>query len=230
VTGGGGGGGGGASYILPTARNASSTWTAANPAITVSWSPTPTPPPAPIPALVASVTPNTGTTNGGLAVTIFGSYYGQARQVYFGGTPAPSFQVTGFSTITAVTPPGVVGTVDVRVVGAGGISAISANDQFVYTAPPAPTPAPAPSPSPTPSPAPAPKPDSPEICVVPNTLRASLSSAKRRLESRHCALGTVTQPTSKRGYTLVVLRQSIPMGTRLLPGDKVNLRLTSVKR
>jgi hypothetical protein len=230
VNGGGGGGGGGASYVIPTASSPTMSWSSANPSITVSYTPTPTPPPAPNPAIVASVTPNTGTTNGGLTVTIFGSYYGQARQVYFGGTPAPSFQVTGFSTITAVTPPGVVGTVDVRVVGAGGISATSANDQFVYTAPPSPTPAPAPSPTPTPTPTPTPSPDSPEICVVPNTLRASLASAERRLRSRHCTLGSVTQPSAKRGYTLVVARQSIPTGTRLLPGDRVNLRLVSVKR
>jgi hypothetical protein len=230
VSGGGGGGAGGASYVTPGASAQSLTWSAANPSITVSYTPTPTPPPPPNPAIVASVTPNTGTTNGGLTVTIFGSYYGQARQVYFGGIPAPSFQVTGFSTITAVTPPGVVGTVAVRVVGQGGISNLNTNDQFTYTAPPTPAPAPTPNPTPTPSPAPAPPPDSPEICVVPNTLRASLASAERRLTSRHCTVGTVTQPRAKRGYTLVVSRQSIPTGTRLVPGDRVNLRLVARKR
>jgi hypothetical protein len=40
----------------------------------------------------------------------------------------------------------------------------------------------------------------------------------------------VTQPSAKRGYSLLVTRQSIPAGTRLLPGDKVNLRLTAKKR
>ena len=55
--------------------------------------------------------------------------------VHFGAIPATSFNVNSATEITAVVPPG-TGTVNVRVTGPGGQSAVSAN--FTYSAAPVP--------------------------------------------------------------------------------------------
>ena len=74
-----------------------------------------------------------GVTAGGDTVTIHGLDLDGATAVYFGGMPAASFSDDGFQ-ITAVSPPGIVGTVDITVTNASGISDVSTADQFTYGA------------------------------------------------------------------------------------------------
>jgi hypothetical protein len=81
---------------------------------------------------VTSVSPNTGAAAGGETVTISGTGFTTAKGVYFGGVAAASFTVNSDGSITAVTPAGTAGTVDVTVSAAGGTSATAPADQFTY--------------------------------------------------------------------------------------------------
>jgi hypothetical protein len=85
----------------------------------------------PVPT-VTGVSPSTGSAAGGDAVTITGSGFTSAYDVSFGGVSA-SFTVNSDGSITAVTPAGNPGTVDVTVSTVGGTSATSTADQFTYT-------------------------------------------------------------------------------------------------
>jgi hypothetical protein len=93
---------------------------------------TPQVPPVPT---ISSVTPPTGTSSGGVAVTIVGAGFTGASSVVFGTTPA-TFTVNSDSTITATTPSGALGTVDVQVTTPGGTSAVGGGDQYTFTPPP----------------------------------------------------------------------------------------------
>jgi hypothetical protein len=93
------------------------------------------PPPAPT---VTGVTPASGPSAGGTAVTISGTNLTGASAVYFGGMAASTFTVNSATSISATTPPG-SGTVNTTVVTAGGTSASSVNDQFTFTGSPAPS-------------------------------------------------------------------------------------------
>jgi hypothetical protein len=86
-----------------------------------------TPPPAPT---VTAVSPASGPSGGGTAVTITGTNLGSATAVEFGSTPG---SITGDSatTLTARSPAG-SGTVNVTVTTPGGTSATSAADEFTY--------------------------------------------------------------------------------------------------
>ncbi|GIT79810.1 hypothetical protein LLS1_14790 [Leifsonia sp. LS1] len=64
---------------------------------------------------IASVTPDSGPETGGTAVTITGTGFTGATGVTFGGTAGTAFTVVNDTTITATTPPGTPGTVDVVV-------------------------------------------------------------------------------------------------------------------
>ncbi|MEU5208658.1 IPT/TIG domain-containing protein [Streptomyces sp. NPDC020742] len=75
---------------------------------------------APVPSL-SSITPNSGATTGGTAVTLTGTGLSGATAVRFGSTPATSFTVVSDTQITAVAPPG-TGTVQVTVTTPGGTS------------------------------------------------------------------------------------------------------------
>jgi hypothetical protein len=88
---------------------------------------------------VASVAPASGPTVGGEAVTITGSFLDGATQVLFGSLPASSFTVDSAGQITAIAPAGPAGTVDVRVEGPGGTSAISPGDRYTFVTPPPPS-------------------------------------------------------------------------------------------
>jgi hypothetical protein len=81
---------------------------------------------------VTGVSPNTGSAAGGDTVTITGTGFTNAYGVSFGGVSA-SFTVNSDGSITAVTPAGNTGTVDVTVSAYGGTSATSTADQFTYT-------------------------------------------------------------------------------------------------
>ncbi len=92
---------------------------------------------AAVPAVTA-VSPSQGPTAGGTTVTITGSNFNGAAQVLFGNVPATSFTLNSATQITATTPAGAAGTVDVKVTTACGTSAASPADQFVYADVPAP--------------------------------------------------------------------------------------------
>ena len=82
--------------------------------------------------VVSSITPGFGPAAGGTTVTINGKYFKGTTAVTFGSIPAASFTVTSAKTISAVTPPGLVGAVDVTLTNASGVSGTSAVDQFTY--------------------------------------------------------------------------------------------------
>jgi len=80
---------------------------------------------------VTGLSPSSGLDIGGDAVTISGSGFTNAYEVDFGGVAAP-FVVNDDASITAYTPGGADGTVDVTVISAGGVSAPNAADQYTY--------------------------------------------------------------------------------------------------
>lgn len=87
---------------------------------------------------VTGLTPSDGPTSGGTQVTITGTGFlaaPAAWAVYFGATPA-SYTIDSNTQITATSPAGSAGTVDVTVTTTGGTSATSAADQFTYVSAP----------------------------------------------------------------------------------------------
>ncbi len=90
----------------------------------------------PLPPTVVSVVPNSGTTAGGTGVTITGTDFSGATAVKFGSNPATIFTVNGDTSISATSPAGAAGTVDVTVTAPLGTSATGAADQFTYASPP----------------------------------------------------------------------------------------------
>jgi len=95
-----------------------------------------TPNPAPT---VTAVTPSSGPTNGGTAVTITGTGFLAGATVKLGGTSATNVAVVNGTSITAVTPAHAAGTVSVVVTNTDTKSGTLTNG-FTYTAAnPAPT-------------------------------------------------------------------------------------------
>jgi hypothetical protein len=80
---------------------------------------------------VTSVTPASGSREGGTVVKVGGTNLLGATAVRFGAAAAVSYTVNSNSSITAVSPAG-TGTVDVTVTTPGGTSATSVLDQFRY--------------------------------------------------------------------------------------------------
>lgn len=87
------------------------------------WEPLPT---------VTSVSPSSGPPSGGTRVIINGSNFSGNSSVQFGSEEAIDVEVISSTEIRATSPPGSLGTVDVRVRTKVGISLISDNDQFTY--------------------------------------------------------------------------------------------------
>ncbi len=86
---------------------------------------------APAPTVLA-VSPGSGPTSSGTAVTITGTNFTGATAVAFGGTAATSVTIVSATEITCAGPAG-TGTVDVTVTTSAGTSSVSSNDQFTYT-------------------------------------------------------------------------------------------------
>ncbi|WP_353063325.1 IPT/TIG domain-containing protein [Tunturibacter psychrotolerans] len=84
---------------------------------------------------VSSVTPNSGSTAGGTAVTITGTNFVAGATVTFGSTAATSVAVVNATTITATAPAGSAGAATVTVTNSGGQSGSLAS-AFTYIAPP----------------------------------------------------------------------------------------------
>ncbi|MEU8780303.1 IPT/TIG domain-containing protein [Streptomyces sp. NPDC048637] len=82
---------------------------------------------------VGTLNPNSGPASGGTAVTIPGTSLSTTQSVDFGGTLAP-FSVISDTSISAVTPPGAVGAVNVTITTSGG-SAVATNG-YTYLAGP----------------------------------------------------------------------------------------------
>jgi hypothetical protein len=85
---------------------------------------------------VSSVTPSAGPTGGGTSVTITGTDLTGATAVSFGASAATTFTVDSATQITATSPAGSIGSVDVTVTAVGGTSSTSSADQFSYVAAP----------------------------------------------------------------------------------------------
>jgi hypothetical protein len=85
--------------------------------------------------IITTISPTSGTTVGGTSITITGSNFTGATAVQFGNTNASSFTINSATQITATSPAGTAGIVDVTVITPTGISATSSADQFTYTVP-----------------------------------------------------------------------------------------------
>jgi hypothetical protein len=85
---------------------------------------------------VSSLNPAGGPWTGGTGVTISGCRFTGVTGVKFGSTAATSFHFVSDTQLTAVSPPGAAGLVDVRVTTAGGTSMVNPGDVFTYLTPP----------------------------------------------------------------------------------------------
>ncbi len=86
-------------------------------------------PPAPT---VLAVIPTSGPNTGGTAVTISGANFLAGATVDFGANAATNVTVVNSTEVTATSPAGSVGVVDVTVTTKGGTSAKTSADQFTY--------------------------------------------------------------------------------------------------
>src|SRR2546427_822204 len=90
------------------------------------------------PPTVTGVSPTSGSTTGGTAITITGTNFDATATVSVGGTAATDVSVVSATQITATTPAHAAGTVDVVVTVAAQSSPPSPADQFTYVVPPTP--------------------------------------------------------------------------------------------
>ena len=74
---------------------------------------------------VTGLSPNTGNTSGGTAVTITGTGLTAASVVVFGAVAATSYTINSATSISVTSPAASAGAVDVVVTGPGGTSATS---------------------------------------------------------------------------------------------------------
>jgi YVTN family beta-propeller protein len=88
------------------------------------------------PPVITGVSPTTGPTGGGTAVSITGTGFSGTTAVDFGAAPGAITQVTA-TTITVTSPPGSPGQADLSVTTPGGTSAPSPADGFTYVTRPA---------------------------------------------------------------------------------------------
>ncbi len=79
------------------------------------------------------ISPSSGPTGGGTSVTLTGSHFVSPATVHFGSVTATSVDVVSSTEITADSPPGAAGQVEVTVSGTGGTSN---GEPFTYVAAP----------------------------------------------------------------------------------------------
>jgi subtilase family serine protease len=82
---------------------------------------------------VTKVSPTSGPVGGGTTVTITGVGLTGATSVKFGSVATASFTVSSSTSITAVSPHELAGTVDVRVTTPEGTAPVSSKDKFKFT-------------------------------------------------------------------------------------------------
>jgi phosphodiesterase/alkaline phosphatase D-like protein len=81
---------------------------------------------------ITSISPTSGSKVGATSVIITGTNLTAATAVKFGSTNATSYTVNSDTQITATSPAGSAGAVDVTVTTAGGTSPTSTSDKFTY--------------------------------------------------------------------------------------------------
>lgn len=91
--------------------------------------------PATVPPVVTKLSPATGTTLGGTAVTLTGRGFTGTTSVTFGGSAGARLKVASDTSLTVVTPARAAGRVDVRVLSSHGTSAVGASAQFTFVVP-----------------------------------------------------------------------------------------------
>lgn len=84
------------------------------------------------PPAVTSVSPRYGPSAGGTLITVKGLNLAAASAVHVGAGTASEVQPISAEELTARTPPGVAGTVDVTVTTPATTSAVNAKDRFTY--------------------------------------------------------------------------------------------------
>jgi hypothetical protein len=89
------------------------------------------------PPAVSSISPSSGARKGGTVVTILGRNFTGTTTVKFGTRTATRFTVNSPTQITATSPAGAVGSVDITVTTANGGTSVAtpATDQFTYVEP-----------------------------------------------------------------------------------------------
>ena len=87
-------------------------------------------------ASVLSVLPNSGPLAGGTQVKVVGTFLDNPIAVTFGGLPATNVTPLTSNSLLATSPPGLTGTVDVRVTTATSLSPVTPADTFKYTSGP----------------------------------------------------------------------------------------------
>ncbi|MGK6312603.1 autotransporter domain-containing protein [Neorhizobium sp. DT-125] len=88
---------------------------------------------APAPPVLTGISPATGSTMGGTALTITGNHLTGATAVMLGSVAATSIKVVSNTHITAIAPANVAGSADVSVTAPGGTATLTA--AFTYIAP-----------------------------------------------------------------------------------------------
>jgi hypothetical protein len=91
--------------------------------------------PAGPPPTIKKLSPKKGPAAGGTSVTITGTGFAGVSAVKFGSTNATKVTFNSATSITAVSPAGTRGLVDVAVTTPNGTSAISTKDHFTFEAP-----------------------------------------------------------------------------------------------
>jgi hypothetical protein len=86
----------------------------------------------PQPPTVTKVTPKSGPTAGGTAVTITGANFTEPTTVKFGGVSATGVTVNSPTSLTAISPSQAKAAVDVTVTTSVGTSAVTKKDHFKY--------------------------------------------------------------------------------------------------
>lgn len=96
----------------------------------------------PVAPVITGVAPGTGPTTGGTVVTIMGSNFLAGATVKFGANTGTDVSLNGSTNITATTPAGALGTVNVVVLNTNAAASTNVNG-FTYVAPPPAPPLPA---------------------------------------------------------------------------------------
>jgi hypothetical protein len=121
-----GGGGGGGSSLVP--EGGAFALSSEEPQVEISFTPSRAP-------VVAGLSTKKGRAAGGTAVTITGTSFVGVTSVKFGSTSAASYEVDSTTSITAVSPAGTTGPVEVIVTTPNGESGVTSKDRFTYEAP-----------------------------------------------------------------------------------------------
>jgi hypothetical protein len=112
---------------------------------------------------VTALGQSAGPASGGTTLSIVGANLSGATAVKFGAVLAANFQIQSDGAISATSPPGPPGAVDVTVTTAAGTSPLIAGDRFTYTA----------------------------GCVVPKLRGKRLKATRKALRKRACKLGKI---------------------------------------